>query len=443
MKKNYNTPLLLVLLIIFILPSNEMQAQRFKKLGKRLGDAVERGVTKRLEEETEESTDEVLDEVFEEKPSTRKKGKNKTIKSTRESQSKTSKSSGTQGRSPRQEQSASDFQPGKSVIYTDQFAQDAIGDFPVTWNTNTGAEVVNLGDDTRWLKLSEKGTVSPMKLKSIPKNCTIEFDIATSDPYSFYQNGLHIYLVESKKENDIFDWTRFRRGDNGIDIWLHPMDAANNKNGGRTTMTIYQNGQKTMNNRKSQNHFTVRNSPAKVGIWRQEGRLRVYIDGQKIWDLPRAFDAGTNYNRLTFYNENSDGNVLYISNLRVAKAGADTRHALLETGTFTTSDILFASGSARIASSSYPILDEIGTIMKDNPSKKLSITGHTDRDGEAISNQKLSEDRAKSVKMYLIKNFDIANSRISTQGKGEDQPIASNSSDSGKKQNRRVEFKLN
>ena len=77
--------------------------------------------------------------------------------------------------------------------------------------------------------------------------------------------------------------------------------------------------------------------------------------------------------------------------------------------------------------------------MKEHNDISFSIDGHTDSDGKTEFNQKLSEDRAKSIKKGLIK-FGIRASRLQTQGFGETRPIASNSTREGKQLNRRVEF---
>ncbi len=76
-----------------------------------------------------------------------------------------------------------------------------------------------------------------------------------------------------------------------------------------------------------------------------------------------------------------------------------------------------------------------------NMTYKIEIYGHTDNTGSAEHNQQLSEDRATAVATYLI-NKGIVNSRIITKGYGSTKPLSSNSTEEGKRKNRRVEFKL-
>ncbi|MBO4530844.1 MAG: OmpA family protein [Paludibacteraceae bacterium] len=101
--------------------------------------------------------------------------------------------------------------------------------------------------------------------------------------------------------------------------------------------------------------------------------------------------------------------------------------------------IQFETGSAKIKKSSNGILDQVVTVMKENPSWKLSINGHTDNSGKPDKNQKLSEDRAAAVKAYLV-NKGIEDSRLTSAGFGQDKPVASNKTAAGKAKNRRVEF---
>ena len=169
----------------------------------------------------------------------------------------------------------------------------------------------------------------------------------------------------------------------------------------------------------------------------------MYVNGQKIWDLPNAFQE-INYNTVVFFinDYKTPADKYYISNLRLAEAGADIRHQLIETGSFSTSGILFDVNKATIKSSSAAILADLGKALKENPEVKISITGHTDSDGSETANQLLSEQRAESVKNYLAMNSGIEKSRMTALGKGEAEPVAENTSEEGKIKNRRVEFKV-
>jgi len=102
--------------------------------------------------------------------------------------------------------------------------------------------------------------------------------------------------------------------------------------------------------------------------------------------------------------------------------------------------IKFDTGKATIKPDSEKTLAEIGKLLNDYKDLKLSIEGHTDNVGDKASNQKLSEQRAASVKDYLVKNFKIDASRLATKGYGDTKPVADNKTEEGRAKNRRVEL---
>ena len=103
--------------------------------------------------------------------------------------------------------------------------------------------------------------------------------------------------------------------------------------------------------------------------------------------------------------------------------------------------ILFNSGKSSFQKQTYPVLQAMSAILKEYPTAKFSLEGHTDSDGKDAMNQKLSEDRAAAVKNYLIEQG-IDASRLSSKGFGESMPVDSNKTAKGKANNRRVEVKL-
>ena len=99
----------------------------------------------------------------------------------------------------------------------------------------------------------------------------------------------------------------------------------------------------------------------------------------------------------------------------------------------------FETGSAEITKESYIILDEVYESLDANPEVEIEIQGYTDNTGSAGLNQKLSQDRANSVRSYLI-SMGIDSYRIKAVGYGPQNPIANNGTEQGRAQNRRIEF---
>ncbi|WP_438028839.1 OmpA family protein [Sorangium sp. So ce233] len=105
--------------------------------------------------------------------------------------------------------------------------------------------------------------------------------------------------------------------------------------------------------------------------------------------------------------------------------------------------VQFATGSARILQNSYGILDEVVRLLKVNPEISLvAIEGHTDNRGPDQLNEKLSNDRAHSVRTYLIERGGIDPARLTAAGFGPRRPIDTNDTEAGRQKNRRVEFHI-
>ncbi|MDZ7905227.1 MAG: OmpA family protein [Cypionkella sp.] len=102
-------------------------------------------------------------------------------------------------------------------------------------------------------------------------------------------------------------------------------------------------------------------------------------------------------------------------------------------------DVLFATGSAALRPDLTSDLQAVARNLMDYPDSRIEVIGHTDNTGSAALNQDLSQRRAGSVATVLIGNG-VPAGRIATIGRGEDAPVASNLSDAGRAQNRRVEI---
>ncbi|MEO1701590.1 MAG: OmpA family protein [Pseudomonadota bacterium] len=103
--------------------------------------------------------------------------------------------------------------------------------------------------------------------------------------------------------------------------------------------------------------------------------------------------------------------------------------------------IRFATGQASIESASFGLLDRLSYTAQACPDTRFEVGGHTDSDGDEASNERLSLQRAEAVVNYLVSSG-VETSRLSAIGYGESNPIASNDTDEGKGQNRRIEFNI-
>lgn len=108
---------------------------------------------------------------------------------------------------------------------------------------------------------------------------------------------------------------------------------------------------------------------------------------------------------------------------------------------YTLDNVYFETGKAIINPNSFKELDDMAEYMKLKKSFVIEIAGHTDNVGTPESNLKLSQDRANSVRAYLIRQG-IAENRVSAKGYGDTQPIANNDTEANKQKNRRTEVRV-
>jgi OOP family OmpA-OmpF porin len=104
--------------------------------------------------------------------------------------------------------------------------------------------------------------------------------------------------------------------------------------------------------------------------------------------------------------------------------------------------VQFETDSAVLLAPSKNVLDDVVANLKEHPAiLKVRIEGHTDSTSTPEHNQTLSEQRAESVKAYLVSKG-IDGARLTTKGFGQDKPIGDNTTEDGRFQNRRVEFHI-
>jgi OmpA-OmpF porin, OOP family len=152
--------------------------------------------------------------------------------------------------------------------------------------------------------------------------------------------------------------------------------------------------------------------------------------GKDVWIVLRDF-GGTRAG-------NFELNILEIEGMKQDIAAGEMLEALNKTGSVALY-INFETGKSIITPESKTIVGEIVRMLKENPSLKISIEGHTDNVGSPQTNQTLSENRAKSVMTALVAEG-IDKSRLLSKGWGQTKAISENNTEEGKAKNRRVEI---
>ncbi len=330
-----------------------------------------------------------------------------------------------------------DFVPGEKVIGFEDFSTGNIGDFPAGWNTTGSGEIVTIEDKPgRWLWLTKPGVFVPEFTDKYPDDFTFEFDLLHGIP----MNGGQFKIAFSELTN-IAQPQHWSLGNNVISFDLN---AANSNAGPETGLSRYSTRKNSATDASSQLYTSLlsyKNNPVHISIWRQKERVRVYLNQEKIWDIPKGLAKDAKINAIVFSVIYAEATVVhYIGNIRLAVGAPDTRNKMLTQNKWVTHGILFDVNSANIKPESYGTLKEMANVLKEYADMKVKIVGHTDGDGNDASNLDLSKRRAASVKDALAKEFGIDESRMETDGKGESEPIDKNDNPACKANNRRVEF---
>jgi len=155
--------------------------------------------------------------------------------------------------------------------------------------------------------------------------------------------------------------------------------------------------------------------------------------GKEVWvEVRTAPDLGKRYTLTIIEKEIMNQDIVVDADLIKEKIDLEGKIAIY--------GIYFDTGKSIIKEESKPSLEQIGKFLNKHKNIHCWIVGHTDTDGAFDMNIKLSEARAKSVRDYLIKHYSVDTSRLLAKGVGPLSPVSSNSTEEGKKLNRRVEL---
>ena len=423
--------ILVILTLVFV--AGPSHSQIFKKLRERAEEAAKETILRKSEEKAAEKTGQAMDSLFEapNKIGKRKKNKRKNKDGEEMSNEETVEDMMEDSQETGMDINSNfDFEPGTRVLFHDDFGPDRQGDFPSKWDTNGSGEIMEVDGD-KWFRLKNASQFLPIINKNLPENYTIEFDLLTW--------GIDRHTNSQGKLTFIFTDTRgFQNGKTFSYFEISPCQFVPSPG----YLAKFTNGQRDFFKAVGQDYRPlVNNAISKVSIAVNGPRVRLWLNQEKILDIPRFFSEGIMAFKMETHalRTDADKDLILIKDFKVAEAGQDYRSQLLTEGSISTNAILFESGSAKIKSGSTEIIEEIAQVLIDNPEVSIKIVGHTDADGTETSNQTLSKNRADSVKNYITQ-MGISTDRILTAGMGESQPIASNDSPEGKAQNRRVEF---
>jgi OOP family OmpA-OmpF porin len=150
--------------------------------------------------------------------------------------------------------------------------------------------------------------------------------------------------------------------------------------------------------------------------------------GKEVWLRAEVFNEGRDY---TLW-------VVEVEAMVQEVTASDMLDALNKDG-FIALYLTFATGKSDIDPASLAVVEQITSLLKDNPGLAVSVEGHTDNVGTPQTNKLLSEQRAQAVMAAVVKGG-VAATRMSAVGWGQEKPVADNRTEDGRAKNRRVEI---
>jgi outer membrane protein OmpA-like peptidoglycan-associated protein/curli biogenesis system outer membrane secretion channel CsgG len=318
-----------------------------------------------------------------------------------------------------------EFLPGEKTVFFDDFSDMAGDAAPPHWKIRGATPELRVAGSTRELALiGDRYDIYP-NITGLPKNFTMEMDMLCEEQKAGIVDGCGSvnYYFHSKSGRE--EWL--------FKIWIGMDRVTEDKKAVEWRIGLWDAkealGQKTLN--------TEWNKPVKVAMWVQNGRVRFYINGDRIFDFNQVEVGEIASLDMNFWTGDK---TMAIRRVRFAESAPDFSQTITSSGKFVTHGILFDTDSDRVKPESAAVIQSIAKGLMQATDLNFEIDGHTDSTGNAAHNMDLSKRRAEAVKSILVSQFSIDAGRLTTAGFGSSKPIDSNSTSEGKANNRRVEF---
>ena len=411
---------ILISLTLLLAIATSVSAQSFLN---RLRDRAVNAVTNTIENKVENAAQEATEEALSGKKSKKDKAAEEVEEAEDEAPAK-------QKKTAKGEAVKSDFVAGTTVIFSDNFSGEKMGEFPSKWDLiDNNAEVARMngkmavkfehGSDTEITPLLKNGNK-----KYLPEVYSLEFDyFVTGDDDNTSAYKVLLHAEDDSQVSEIF----IGRGDIS---WSVYKPNSEDYIGGSASLE----GNNDLND---WNHFALSFN---------QRALKVYINNQRVINIPNARAMDWFSVRTEFWEDHID----YITNVRLAKGGGElygrneqdmsaVEKAIAETGKFVTNNILFDTGKATLKAESMAEIQKVADYMKKNPSVRFEVQGHTDNQGSDAVNDPLSQQRAEAI-VKALEGLGVDGFNLKAVGKGSHEPVADNKTEAGRAKNRRVEF---
>jgi outer membrane protein OmpA-like peptidoglycan-associated protein len=309
-----------------------------------------------------------------------------------------------------------EFVPGDKAFFFDDFTDMTGEDAPPHWKVRGGTAELRKAEDVRQITMTARQVVLTPNLTGFPKNFTME------SVMKYAGHGVGVI------------W-RFRRANSPVEAMFMRLESVYTK-----LMIHVKVGNEQIISQQIPMDWT---KPIRQALWLQNGRLRLYINGERIFDANQIDVGELASAEATVFASQEAGRpekLVGFQTVRFAESVPDFSQVLTSAGRYIVRGILFDTDSDRLKPESAPAIKRIATALESNPALKLMIEGHTDSVGDAAHNLDLSKRRAVAVRAVLVGQFKIDAARLSSNGLGATKPVESNDTPQGRSQNRRVEL---
>ena len=419
---------IVLMLLMVVAFAATADAQGFlKRLKDSALNAAENAVTNKVDDKVRRETDDAMDDVLDGKKSNKSKSSNADDEAVAEDDTPVDAKN-----------QKSDFVRGSVILFEDDFAGEQMGEFPSKWDISDGSlEVASVNGKKYAHSNASGGTVfSPLmeNMKSyLPDVFTLEWEEFMCKPGDIDQMNWHIYFYQGDDEIANI-YKMFRPGN--PDVYGNYSFKKGNGASGEVTGDLEWGDLEKCVKLGQWNHFAISFN---------KRAFKYYINGQRVINLPNvAAPSRFEFHVQDEYPYRGVGHVI------LAKGAADlyqrqttdlsaVEKAIAETGKFVTNNILFETGKATLKPESMAEIQKVADYMKKNPGARFEVQGHTDNQGSDAINDPLSQQRAEAV-VKALEGLGCDPFNLRPVGKGSHEPVADNSTDAGRAQNRRVEF---
>lgn len=311
-----------------------------------------------------------------------------------------------------------DFVPGSKVLFFTDFSEDRVGNFARRLEYKSGSVEVVERDGVKMLRATDRAEFLIPVGRMLPERFTLEIDVIAPPA------GIGAYDVVAIEGGPELD-----RGESSAEINWHASGTLI-IGGGRDGETAFPEGVEEQ----------LLGKVAHLRFLMDGPYLKMYVNERRAYNIPVLPFKRDSVIRVTLHGSEEPDMATFVTGIRLAESETSVLYdALTANGRWATQGILFATGKSDIRPESRPVLQEIAETMKQHADLAILIEGHTDNVGAPAANLTLSEARAAAVKAALVTDFGIVADRITTQGFGDTQPAAPNTTPEGRAQNRRVE----